>query len=71
MAKLMHIHVDAYPALVGTAEIAELANVRVNTVNQWQHRGLLPAPVAELSCGRVWRKDQVVAWLKTRKGTKA
>ena len=43
------------PALVGIAEIAELAGVSSPAVCQWR----LPAPIATLKQGRVWALTDV------------
>lgn len=52
--------------LVGQAEIAEMAGTKSSTVGVWVTRGLLPAPVAQLKCGRVWLRSDIEAWLKRR-----
>jgi predicted DNA-binding transcriptional regulator AlpA len=52
--------------LVGIAEIARLAGVEKNTVYVWYRRGLMPEPLAQLSCGRIWSKHDIDAWLAGR-----
>ena len=53
--------------LVGTAELAAMAGVKANTVNQWRKRGKLPEPVAVLAQGSVWTKSDIEAWLQSRR----
>jgi uncharacterized protein YjcR len=50
--------------LVGLAEIAEMANVAPATVRTWARRGQLPEPDAKLSCGPVWHRATISAWLR-------
>jgi hypothetical protein len=52
--------------LVGQAEVAVMAGVKSSTVGVWVGRGKLPAPAAELACGRIWLKADIEAWLKRR-----
>lgn len=48
--------------LVGVAEVADRLEVGKPTVSTWVARGLMPRPVVELACGRVWRWSDVYAW---------
>lgn len=50
--------------LVATGDIARLAGVDRATVGQWQHRELLPAPVATTSGGKVWLRSDIESWLR-------
>jgi predicted DNA-binding transcriptional regulator AlpA len=34
------------------------------TVGQWQHRELLPAPIATTSGGKVWLRSDIENWLR-------
>lgn len=50
--------------LMGISEIAELLNVRPDTVSQWRNRGKLPPPDAVLKMGAVWRAETIEEWRK-------
>ena len=53
--------------LLGTAELAVLMGCKPKTVSAYLARGVvLPAPVARLACGPIWRLADVKAWLATR-----
>lgn len=52
--------------LVATGDIARMAGVPADTVRQWVARGLMPAPVAVTSAGRVWDRATIGAWLAKR-----
>lgn len=52
--------------LVGAAEIAELTGLSKVNVRVMTSRGQLPEPVAELSCGRIWLRADIVQWNKRR-----
>jgi len=67
LARALAEHDDATLALVGQAEIAELAGVRPGSVGVMAARGQLPAPVAELRMGRVWLRSDIDLWLAGRK----
>jgi chromosome partitioning protein len=55
--------------LVGISEIAELAKVSRQLVNNWRVRYEgFPRPVRTLQSGPVWDREAVGAWLKTFKG---
>ena len=54
--------------LVDTAEVAVMAGVARNTVQQWWGRGLLPAPIGMVGQSRVWDRQTISEWLVTREG---
>jgi uncharacterized protein YuzE len=55
-------------ALVGVKEAASIAGVqRSNFVRDMASREDFPAPVCELSTGRVWLRSQVEAYLATHR----
>lgn len=55
--------------LVGVSEIAELAGVSRQAVSNWRTRSKnFPLPLAELSSGPVWEKEDVENWLKNKEG---
>src|SRR5712691_10056446 len=54
--------------LVGIHEIAALAHVSRPAVTNWRSRFAdFPRPIAELRAGPVFRRDQVLEWLKRRR----
>lgn len=54
--------------LVGLQEIAALAKVTRAAVGNWRSRFQdFPRPVTQLSAGPVFRRDQVLVWLKRRR----
>lgn len=50
--------------LVATGDIARMAGVDRATVGQWQHRNLLPDPVAVTSGGKIWLRSDIESWLR-------
>src|SRR5919198_240809 len=51
--------------IMGLQEIAALARVTRAAVGNWRTRFKdFPKPIAELAAGPVFRRDQVMAWLK-------
>jgi prophage regulatory protein len=54
--------VVASDSLVSTVEIAELLGVTRQRVDQLSRTAAFPEPVASLAIGRVWNRDEVVAW---------
>ena len=51
--------------LMGVTEIAALAEVTRQAITNWTARdSSFPAPVADLACGQIWLKEDVVKWLK-------
>ena len=53
--------------LVGVSEIAEIAAVSTQNVNNWIARNSdFPSPVEELKAGKVYNKEQVIRWLKQK-----
>jgi predicted DNA-binding transcriptional regulator AlpA len=53
--------------LMGAAEIAERLGVSRQRVQQLVKRKDWPAPVAELTMGKVWRSAEIEAWIKTHR----
>src|ERR1043165_3435209 len=54
--------------IVGIHEIAVLAKVSRAAVGNWRTRFAdFPEPLAGLAAGPVFRRDQIIAWLKRRK----
>jgi hypothetical protein len=56
--------------LVGITEIAEMfefSRRRAHAIARydWADAAPFPAPIAELSCGPVWLKDEVLGWATT------
>jgi prophage regulatory protein len=49
-------------SLVSTVEIAELLGLTRQRVDQLSRTPAFPEPVASLAIGRVWDRDEVVAW---------
>jgi prophage regulatory protein len=47
---------------MSTVEIAELLNLSRQRVDKLSRGERFPAPAAELAIGRVWKRDDVVAW---------
>jgi len=55
--------------LVGISEVAELAGVTRQAVVNWRGRYVnFPQPLAELRSGPVWKRDEIIAWLKQKDG---
>lgn len=55
--------------LVGISEIAALAGVSRQAVSNWRSRSKnFPAPIAELSSGPVWHKEEIEEWLRSKEG---
>jgi hypothetical protein len=55
-----------HPQLVSTGEIVAMLGVKAVTVRAWKARGLLPAPVAELSAGTIWLRADIENWARER-----
>jgi chromosome partitioning protein len=56
-------------ALVGLAEIADLAGVTKQAVSNWRVRyDHFPRPIENLQSGSVWEREKVDAWIKNFKG---
>ena len=51
------------PYLLGVAEIAAMLGVTRQRVNQLVRSHGFPAPEAELSAGRIWRRDAIERWV--------
>lgn len=52
--------------LIGFAELADLAGVKVQTTWEWKKRGLLPEPdqIVKPNKSR-WRRSRLLAWLES------
>jgi predicted DNA-binding transcriptional regulator AlpA len=51
------------PELMGPTEIAAMFGVSTQLVNQWRKAAAFP-PAAELSCGRIWLRRDILQWAK-------
>ena len=49
--------------LLGPAEVADLLNVKRNTLAKWRERGKLPEPYTVLSGLPIWRRGDVMAFV--------
>jgi ATP-dependent Clp protease ATP-binding subunit ClpC len=56
-------HAPMAPYLLGVAEIAAMLGVTRQRVNQLIRSQGFPAPEAELSAGRIWRREAVERWV--------
>ena len=55
--------------LLGIAEVAELAKVSKQAVNNWRVRyDHFPRPIEVLQSGPVWQREKIDAWVKSFKG---
>jgi hypothetical protein len=54
--------VEVTPELVGVSEAALILGWDRRRVATYVSRGAFPEPVAALSCGRVWRREDVEAF---------
>lgn len=55
------VHLDD---LVGATEIADRAQVRLDTVDKWRRRhDTFPEPVKELAAGPIWLWSEIREWL--------
>jgi hypothetical protein len=48
--------------LAGSKEAAELLDIHPSQFYILRHRKQLPAPVAELACGPIWRVEDLETW---------
>jgi hypothetical protein len=51
--------------LASLAEVAELLNVPKRTAARYVDREDFPEPIDELAVGRIWSREEVVAWGKS------
>ncbi len=58
--------VEVWPALVGVAEAAALLGWDRRRVITYVDRGSFPEPLARLASGRVWRREDVQAFARSR-----
>jgi len=59
--------IEVEPRLVGVAEAAAVLGWDRRRIFTYLGRGSFPAPVAELASGRVWRREDVEAFARTRR----
>lgn len=53
---------------VGLSEIAEIAEVSTQTVNNWKKRySDFPKPIAQIKAGEFYDEEQIINWLKRRR----
>ena len=50
--------------LVGLSETTDMLAVSRRHADQLTNRPPLPAPVADLAAGRLWRRDDLVEWAR-------
>jgi len=62
--------VEVWPALVGVAEAAALLGWDRRRVITYVDRGSFPEPLARLASGRVWRREDVAAFARARRGAR-
>jgi hypothetical protein len=56
----------AFPPLVGVAEVAEMLGVSKSRVSTLSRRDDIPAPVAHLAAGPVWRAGDLSTFVQRR-----
>ncbi len=59
--------IEVEPRLVGVAEAAAILGWDKRRIFTYLGRGAFPEPVALLASGRVWRRDDVEAFARTRR----
>lgn len=50
-------------------EVAKLLGVNPSTVDLWRAKGIFPRPIM-LGDIPVWLKEEIVAWMESRRGPK-
>jgi len=50
--------------LLGVKEAAELSGLPYRTFQQRYTRGTTPTPLAVLSCGPIWSREQITRWAR-------
>lgn len=65
VAKLVKERDRASTDLVGVQEAAEILKVKPDLVSTWMRREKMPEPLARLSAGPVWSREQIVDWKKS------
>jgi hypothetical protein len=55
--------VESRPPLLTISEVAALAGRTTKIVNGWSVAGLMPSPVYQAGCKRLWLASAVMAWL--------
>jgi hypothetical protein len=56
------VFVEVLPRLVGVAEAADILSWDKRRVATYIRRGSFPSPLAELAGGRVWAREDIVAF---------
>lgn len=49
--------------LVASEDVAELADVNIDTVRAWRKRDVMPAPYRVFARTPVWRRVDIIEWL--------
>ena len=57
---------DEKAAIVGIAEIAEMAGLTRANVRMMRSRGQLPEPSVVLAMGPVWKRSTIEKWIEKR-----
>jgi hypothetical protein len=55
---------DGQPDLVGVAEAAAILGISANAISTRRTRGRFPEPLVTLSCGPIWRQEDIEALRK-------
>ena len=63
--------VEVLPELVGVAEAAAILGWDKRRVFTYISRGSFPEPIAKLASGRVWRRDDIQAYARRRRPSRA
>ena len=58
--------VNPHQPVVGSAEVAALLGWDARKVAVYARRGALPAPLAWLTCGPVWGREDILRWAVER-----
>lgn len=54
--------------LLAVGDIAAMVGLKTDTVHKWRQRySDFPTPFAETSGGAVWRREEILAWLRQRR----
>lgn len=55
--------------LVGVAEISQIAQVSDTAIWKWRRSEGFPNPLAELKCGPIFSRKEVILWLRKHNRT--